>query len=956
MTQGYIIPPFAASPSSGAGSGLTQLMFGPGTGIGIGMPVGGPNIAPGTTVSGVTATATVTTVTLSAPVQGSGISAADVLVFNYAIPPVLAATTADCPAGGTLLTFGGAGGTIGISAGMPVFGTNIVPGTTVQSVTATTVTLSTGVSGDVPSGAVITFALIPSPPAGPLTAATTADCPSGNTLTFGGTVGISAGMSVSGANIPPGTTVQSVTASTVTLSGTGVSGDVPSGSPITFAVIPSPPAVPVTAATTADCPSGNILTFGGTSGTVGISAGMSVSGANLVPGTIAPGTTVLSVTATTVTLSTGVAADVPSGSTITFAIVLSPPADPVTAATTADCSSGDTLTFGGASGTSGISVGMSVSGTNIPPGATVQSVTVSTVTLSGTGVSGDVPSGSPITFVTTPSTLADQIAAWLPSTTSPSTPQPTVATLKQVTAAQWTSFFTVTGNPQWLPPFTQPVASAAPVGQAPPKAAYVALRIRAFTRAVQQFFTVSSAATSAQLPAPGAPPTFDLPSPDLIGEAVDELTAALGGSGGFQFGSTLSSAELATAVQNVPGNIDPATQAWLAQAMTTVNDLSEIASPGIVPDPRLRFSVLEALYARGFRSAADITNLSGTDFQQALAGTVAYDFAAALYGPQTSAPGQAGGVFQPVNPDGLLVNCVPPPCLSPTGPIAYLQEMLKLSPASTCDNPFAEPASGQPTLGAAVTARRGPLGGLLASGANLETPLPLINIVNECLEYLGAIEPPPAGSNQAGPSGTIYDTSADQLAGHVLCKEQDCADRGDRGCHDPAVIFAAMPEYSTPAAPVSGQNQSIEPLAYDNLKADFSSCRLPYSQALDVSRAYLSHIGSSRFEELRAFRKCITEFALDPANPPAASSHIYCAPQCASTRRSNTWALPRKSTRYCSREHRLSFAGAPRNFSPSSLLRRSRSRNCTGSPRLATTASHGSMMWSCSRNSSAVPA
>src|SRR5208282_4351724 len=28
-------------------------------------------------------------------------------------------------------------------------------------------------------------------------------------------------------------------------------------------------------------------------------------------------------------------------------------------------------------------------------------------------------------------------------------------------------------------------------------------------------------------------------------------------------------------------------------------------------------------------------------------------------------------------------------------------------------------------------------------------------------------------------------------------------------------------------------------------------------------------IGSSRFEELRAFRKCITEFALYPANPPA---------------------------------------------------------------------------------------
>ena len=43
------------------------------------------------------------------------------------------------------------------------------------------------------------------------------------------------------------------------------------------------------------------------------------------------------------------------------------------------------------------------------------------------------------------------------------------------------------------------------------------------------------------------------------------------------------------------------------------------------------FSVVEALYARGFTSAARITELSAADFQQALAGTVAYDLAAAIY-------------------------------------------------------------------------------------------------------------------------------------------------------------------------------------------------------------------------------------------------------------------------------------------------------------------------------------
>ena len=878
VTQGYVIPPFTASPTVTAGAGSAQLTFATATGktgpgIGAGMPVAGPNITPGTTVSAVSPTGTVTTVTLSSPVQGTGVPAGTPLVFNYAIPPVLAATTADCPAGGTQLTFGGASGTGGISAGMPVFGANIVPGTTVASVTATTVTLNgAGVSGDVPTGAPITFALVPSPPAAPVTAATSADCPSGSTLTFSKTSGISAGMAASGTNIPPDTTVRSVTATTVTLNGAGVSGDVPSGAPITFALVPSPPAAPVTVKTSTDCPSGSTLAF---ASTTGISAGMLVSspaiapGAALsgsaVPGTFLPGTTVVAVTATTVMLSTQVTGDIAAASPVTFTLVPSPPAASVTAATTVDCPSGNTLTF---SGTSGISAGMTVSGTNIPPGTTVGSVTATTVQLSGPGVSGDVPGGSAVTFVMTPSTLADQIAAWLPSAASPSAPLPTVAALKQVTATQWTNFFTVTGGPQWLPQFTAPVAPVSPAGPAAPKAGYVAVRVRAFIRAVQQFFTVSSVATSAQLPAAGTPPTFELPAPDLISEAADELAAASGVSSGFTFGGALSGTELATAVQNVSSDIGPAAQAWLVQAMTTVNDLAEVASPSVVPDPRLRFSVMEALYARGFRSAADITSLSGADFQQALTGTVAYDLAAALYGPETSPTGPVGEPFHPVNPDGSLVNCVPPPWLSPTGPIAYLQELLQLSTASTCDNPFAEPGSGQTTLGTAVTARRGPLGALLASSANLETPLPLIDIVNECLEYLGATQPPPAGSGQSVPTGTIYDTAADQLAGHVLGQEQDGPDGEDSGGHDPAVIFAAMPEHSTPA-PFRGQNQPAGPRAYDNLKADFSSCRLPYSQALDVSRSYLRQIGSSRFEELRAFRKCITEFALDPANPPA---------------------------------------------------------------------------------------
>jgi hypothetical protein len=129
-------------------------------------------------------------------------------------------------------------------------------------------------------------------------------------------------------------------------------------------------------------------------------------------------------------------------------------------------------------------------------------------------------------------------------------------------------------------------------------------------------------------------------------------------------------------VQQVFPN-DPAAQAWLTQAMIAINELFEVASvvppvAGVsLPNPvSLPFSIAEALYARGFRTASDISRLSGPDFQQALTGTIAYDYATSL---QAKAQGLApmptpgglgdGGTFQPINPDGSLINCVPPPRL-----------------------------------------------------------------------------------------------------------------------------------------------------------------------------------------------------------------------------------------------------------------------------------------------------
>ena len=128
----------------------------------------------------------------------------------------------------------------------------------------------------------------------------------------------------------------------------------------------------------------------------------------------------------------------------------------------------------------------------------------------------------------------------------------------------------------------------------------------------------------------------------------------------------------------------------------------------------------------------------------------------------------------------------------------------------------------------------------------------------------------------------------------------------------PVAIYAACP--NTPLRPPrSRRTRRVEPLVYNNLKTDFSSCDLPYSQALDVSRTYLHHFGSCRFEEMRTFRKCITEFALASSEStrrfPVVSPAL---PGARSIRRSSTWALLRKSTPSFSRGPCRKRAGSRR--------------------------------------------
>jgi hypothetical protein len=434
-------------------------------------------------------------------------------------------------------------------------------------------------------------------------------------------------------------------------------------------------------------------------------------------------------------------------------------------------------------------------------------------------------------------------------------PVASVAGVAALTEAQWKSLFGTPPNVSLLPPFTLPGTPEA--------------RLAAFIRRVQKFFDMSPDLSAIPLAEADLPPVLDLPGVDFFAQFVAQYELLIGAP--FHFGSgPLNEAQVQAAVQVVFTD-DPAAQSWLSQRVHVVNELCLLAgvvsSTTIPPILAPAFSMAEALYARGFTGAQDIIPLSLADFSAALRGTVAFDQAAAIYaraGAVGPPPPPPSGPFVPINP-GSLVDCIPPCYLSPLGPVQYLHELLNLSEASTCQEPFAAPPPGKPTLGEVVAGRRGPLGDLAVTAANAQTEIPLIDIVNENLEHLVATLP-------AAPAGVVHDTAGDFLGGHMLCAPEPWGDDAGtkKPCHQPDALFGALAEHSSPAVPVA------EPAAYDRLKLDFCAPTLPYSQPLDICRSYLERLGSCRFEAMRTFRQEITEFALDPGLPePVFQSHLW---------------------------------------------------------------------------------
>ena len=147
---------------------------------------------------------------------------------------------------------------------------------------------------------------------------------------------------------------------------------------------------------------------------------------------------------------------------------------------------------------------------------------------------------------------------------------------------------------------------------------------------------------------------------------------------------------------------------------------------------------MEALYARGFTQCADSAALSSADFQYALSWErrvpVRRGDLCARPVPPADPAARRRRQFNPVEPGRQPGRLRPARAALSTGPVEYLHELLEVSRHSTCDDPL---QPGRPErLASLLTHRRGPLGELLATAANLETPLPVIDLVNESLETL----------------------------------------------------------------------------------------------------------------------------------------------------------------------------------------------------------------------------
>jgi hypothetical protein len=127
--------------------------------------------------------------------------------------------------------------------------------------------------------------------------------------------------------------------------------------------------------------------------------------------------------------------------------------------------------------------------------------------------------------------------------------------------------------------------------------------------------------------------------------------------------------------------------------------------------------VMAVLTGLGVHEPQDILEIPYAQLQQAFACANLSQYLECIYrgaggdpeNPQVVVPVSTG--FQPINPEGKLVNCIPQKHRSPTSNANYLKELLLLKAESSCKDPFAA-ASTSTKVGGLLSGRRGDLGSL----------------------------------------------------------------------------------------------------------------------------------------------------------------------------------------------------------------------------------------------------
>ena len=102
---------------------------------------------------------------------------------------------------------------------------------------------------------------------------------------------------------------------------------------------------------------------------------------------------------------------------------------------------------------------------------------------------------------------------------------------------------------------------------------------------------------------PNTPPLLGVSQFDIFQRFANAYQTRAGTA--FLFGSSWDQGHLQGALADV-FPLDEQARAWLAQALNTIDDLYAIADIGVTAvanQPDLRFSIMEALFARGFTDA-----------------------------------------------------------------------------------------------------------------------------------------------------------------------------------------------------------------------------------------------------------------------------------------------------------------------------------------------------------------